>query len=173
MPYRQARLTGLNRGEIIRRTSAMPIKLRYAPQKATQGGVTKAVGIARVKFIGTALLTLASIEPASACHWFSIWNYPWKQHCGVAASKSIGIAQVVPPLPPARDNDIPLPDRRWRRRRCYPSALVVARRPGGEAQVRAEATGSAGGVERLRRARSPTLEASACGAARGYNLWPA
>jgi hypothetical protein len=62
------------------------------------------VPIARVRLIVLAFLMLASIEPASACHWFSIWHYPTRQHCRADAS------HVVAPLPPALDNDIPLPD---------------------------------------------------------------
>jgi hypothetical protein len=62
------------------------------------------VPIAKVRLIVLAFLTLVSVGPASACHWFSIWHYPTRQHCPVAAS------HVVAPLPPALDNDIPLPD---------------------------------------------------------------
>jgi len=73
--------------------------------------ITKAeeMAIAKVKFVVTAFPMLAWCEPASACRLFSIWHYPWKQHCPLTASKSIHTAEVFP-LPPDRDDDIPLPD---------------------------------------------------------------
>jgi hypothetical protein len=66
------------------------------------------VPIAKVRLIVLAFLTLASVEPATACHWFSIWHYRTGQHCPVGAS------HVVAPPPPGLDNHIPLPDlTRW------------------------------------------------------------
>jgi hypothetical protein len=55
----------------------------------------------------TALLTLATVAPASACRHYSIWGFPWAQRC--SASTPIRAAPVTP-APPVRDTDIPLPD---------------------------------------------------------------
>jgi hypothetical protein len=43
--------------------------------------------------IAAALLLIAS--PASACHRFSRWSYPWPQRCGVAPGQGPRIARVV------------------------------------------------------------------------------
>lgn len=59
-----------------------------------------------------AVLLLTS--SADACHKFSIWNYPYRQHCGIVRAQAI-IAPNPPPKPllyyadRSPDVDIPLP----------------------------------------------------------------
>jgi hypothetical protein len=55
----------------------------------------------------TALLTLATVAPASACRHYSIWGFPWAQRCSCSTPAR---AAPVPPTSPVRDADIPLPD---------------------------------------------------------------
>jgi hypothetical protein len=51
--------------------------------------------------IAAGLLLIAS--PASACHRFSRWSYPWPQRCGGAAAQRpltrIAALEVAPPKP--------------------------------------------------------------------------
>jgi hypothetical protein len=55
----------------------------------------------------TALLTLATVAPASACRHYSIWGFPWAQRC--SASTPLRPAPV-PPTSPVHDTDMPLLD---------------------------------------------------------------
>jgi hypothetical protein len=55
----------------------------------------------------TALLTLATVAPASACRHYSIWGFPWAQRCSGSTSVP---AAPVPPTSPVRDTDMPLPN---------------------------------------------------------------
>ena len=37
-----------------------------------------------MKALGLALAIALTSAPAEACHHFSVWKYPWPQHCGAA-----------------------------------------------------------------------------------------
>jgi hypothetical protein len=57
-----------------------------------------------MRLVVAPLLLLTLVEPASACHRFSRWHYPWPQRCKVDA--------VLPPTAPETvpQSEIPLPD---------------------------------------------------------------
>lgn len=50
--------------------------------------------------------------PAEACHRYSVWRFPWPQHCVIRAAQTKAPdpppVQLDPSAPEA-DNDIPLP----------------------------------------------------------------
>jgi hypothetical protein len=50
-----------------------------------------------MRLVVTPLLLLTLVEPASACHRFSRWHYPWPQQCNVV-------------LPPASAGKVPEPE---------------------------------------------------------------
>ena len=50
-----------------------------------------------------ALILIATVTPADACHRFAIWKYPFPQRCSVAKAP-------VYPLPPIKAPDMPLPN---------------------------------------------------------------
>ena len=57
-----------------------------------------------MRLVAAPLLLLTLVEPASACHRFSRWYYPWPQRCNVDL--------VLPPASSAKapQPEIPLPD---------------------------------------------------------------
>jgi hypothetical protein len=57
-----------------------------------------------MRLVVAPLLLLTLVEPASACHRFSRWRYPWPQRCNVVV--------VLPPSAPETvpQPEIPLPD---------------------------------------------------------------
>ena len=68
-----------------------------------------------MKTLATVLLTgviYAHPQPASACHKYSHWYYPYPQRCGIYARASAPLPVLRSSVyPPTRvGSDIPLPD---------------------------------------------------------------
>jgi hypothetical protein len=52
--------------------------------------------------VAAALVAVLAARPASACHKFSVWHFPWPQRC--SAPKAVEAKTTTP------DGTIPLPD---------------------------------------------------------------
>lgn len=61
------------------------------------------------------VITLALVEPATACRLFHYWAYPWPQRCYAGVAKQVNAAVLRPAhlrvrAPPPAPSPLPLPE---------------------------------------------------------------